>query len=193
MKRTMFFVALAMLMACKKDDPKETAPATPPPAANSCPGAMTLSIDGVSQSVSSYNNSLIFFEDGDLSSRRMDIRASIGSRMVILTISNMDWQNPPTDGVVVKTYNADMMSGDCRAYQGTTYCDGMLGTYMVNDTTVYMTAEGNIPGYITVTSIDGANTKVSGNFNFSVIDMFNGTDTMVVSGTFTNQCYTLME
>lgn len=188
----MFIVALAMLIACKKDDPKDPAPAPAAQTTNSCPGAMTLSIDGVNQTITGFNNSLIISEDGVLSSRRMDIRASIGSKTMFLTVSNMDWQNPPANGILAKTYNTDYTGADCREYDGINYCDGMLGTYIVNDSTFYSSGEESIPGYITITSIDGTNRKVSGNFSFKVIEAFQ-VDTLIVTGSFTNQCYTVYQ
>lgn len=149
--------------ACKDEDPMEPEPINM--------GTMTITKDGGTPvTITTFNNTLLKAVDNGQNARRLDIRATVDGGTFVMTVSNYDSQNPPEDGVVVKTYDAGLVgeNSDCTEQGYVTLCDGGLSTYIVGTTTYSSAANFDYyedPGYITISSIDGANTKVSGSFD----------------------------
>ena len=95
---------------------------------------MTIEIDGVAQTTTGFNNTLISLTQNGEVGRRLDLRANIGSDMLIITVSNWDFQNPPNDGVLTKIYETNTIGNlttnkVCTTRPTGNFCDGGLGTY----------------------------------------------------------------
>jgi hypothetical protein len=159
---------------------------------------MTVEVDGVTTTTSNFNNTLLHLTENGEDWRRLDIRTSIdGSNSLILSIANWDAQNPPEDGVVVKTYdtNTNGMGGpneDCVTIESNTHCDGATATFTYNGTTHVSETMTNEPnGSITITDINTSDLTVSGTFDFKVTNL-QGTQQFEITGNFTNQQYTVL-
>ena len=184
----MLIIALIAVVSCKKD--KEANPSGNNPVNSAA--TLSFKINGVNYTSTVFNNTLIDASQNGQSGKRLDIRGSFDSgKMLILSVSNWDWQNPPINGIVVKKYDTDIMGVNtvCQDYSGVTYCDGALGTYILGSE-YHMTFSETIPGYIQISSCDAASKKVSGSFYFVTSDM-SETVFDTIEGTFTNQVYTV--
>lgn len=195
MKRIFFGVLCfsLCLSACKKEDEDDDDSA-------GCSGAtMTVNMDGNSYTPTGYNNTLIkLTEDGE-SGRRFDLRANVNGGQIILTFSMWDSQNPPAEGVVKKTYGVSFNHPETYCYTtggSFTHCDGALVTYYptVGSLTgsYWSLDEDDLDSYIKITGNDPANHTVTGNFSAVITDDFAG-DTINVSGSFSNVCYTYLQ
>ncbi len=167
-------------------NPTDTVPTTN----NNCSGTMTVNIDGKNYTPSGFANTLIITEKEGYGIRRLDIRTNVNGGTLVLTISNWDWQNPPTNGVVNKVYENELEKNSCKIVDGHELCDEMLGTFAVSNTEVYMTGV-ELPGNISISKVNTTNGTVSGTYNFTVED-FNDKQ-MTFSGTFTDQCYKVIK
>ncbi|HEX8546872.1 MAG TPA: DUF6252 family protein [Cytophagaceae bacterium] len=185
-----FFVACllaAVLFNCnkKKDEPS---PSTGAPTTNSSEcGTLTVKKGLVSHTVTSFNNSLLF--DRSQEGRRLDIRGTVDGGTFVITVSNYDFQNPPENGIKLKTYFEDYTQSECKDDGEISYCDGMLGTFL-KDNKTYMTFADEGDGFVVISSMDTNNKKVSGSFKFTAMTI-DRTDTIPFSGTFSNLCYSL--
>jgi len=192
MKSKIFlFLCIGLMLgfvACNNDDDDDGVT----PVATTTGGSMTVVMNGTSYTASGFNNTLLGGTDQGRYGWRMDIRGSFNSgKQLILSVSDWDFQNPPTNGIVVKTYDTDWMGPNTVYLEdgGITYADGALGTYMVSSSDFQMSTS-NEHGYIRITSCDPSAKKVSGDFSFITLSM-DETDTTTFSGTFSNQIYTV--
>ena len=128
--------------------------------------------DGVPFTVTSFDNTLIEAVDANEIGRRLDIRGQVDGGSLIITVFNWDWQNPPEDGIIEKSYDLDSGENDpntdCFKDLGFTYCDGGLGTYFFSTQTFFTAfADDADPAIITITKNDHENKTVSGSFEFT--------------------------
>ncbi|WP_204347076.1 hypothetical protein [Psychroserpens algicola] len=154
--------------------------------------------NGVTFEGENINNTLIITSQGDQGARRLDLRCDIDGGTFILSISNWEFQNPPADGVVVKSYNTNTEMGpdtDCESINGTTYCDEALVTFLIGQE-VFISELNDLEdiGDITITSNDASNLEVSGTFDV-LLRNFNSQDEeyMTYTGTFTNVSYSVFQ
>lgn len=162
-------------------------------------GTMTIEVDGVTQTVTSFNNTLLSLQQAGEIGRRLDLRASIGSDMLILSASNWDLQNPPTDGLLTKIYDTNTNgtiapNQTCLVSSGTTYCDSGLGTYMLSGTTYISEDISNEPtGAITISQNNATDKTVSGTFDFKVQNILqSSSQPKHITGSFSNLSYTVL-
>ncbi|PKP21494.1 MAG: hypothetical protein CVU05_06640 [Bacteroidetes bacterium HGW-Bacteroidetes-21] len=181
----LLMVGAFSFISCNHDDETTPTPTSP----TSSTATLNFTINGTSYSSTSFNNTLVSASQSGQSGNRMDIRGTFDSnKTLILSVSNWDWQNPPTNGVLVKKYDTQVSgpNADCQTISGTMYCDGALGTYMFGSD-YHMTISQDA-GYIEITSCDPTSKKVSGNFYFLASDI-SETVFDTIQGTFTNQVY----
>lgn len=184
---------LTLFSACQKDS--STTPN------NTIQGSMTLEIDGVTQTPTNFstNNTLLRVQEFGETGRRLDIRANVGNDMLIISASNWDFQNPPTDGILIKTYDTNTSGGigpnqSCTQMSGITYCDGGLGTYTTGGAPMMSQTLSNEPtGSIVITQNNTTDKTVSGTFDFKVKDFTQPTATPThITGTFTDLPYSVL-
>ena len=185
MKNLMLFFLLGLLsMSCGNDDDNNM---------NTDEEIMEVEKDGISFTVTSFNNTLLEDVQADEAGRRLDIRGDVDGGTLIITVSNWNWQNPPENGVLEKIYDTDedidSSNTDCMEGNNFTYCDGGLGTYILG-TKTYLTGvlDNAIPGNITISENDSNNRRVSGSFEFMTTDLFR-TEEISFKGTFQNLKY----
>jgi len=191
MKTKLFLMILMGVLAfssCKKEDTTpDPAPVTPVVT----DASMSFTKNGTAFTCTSFNNTLLIQSGTGQQGRRLDIRGSFDNgKTLIVSVSNCDWQNPPVNGVLVKLYDTRLggPNAECQDIDGTTYCDGALGTYMLTSSTYHMTISDEIEGSVTITSCNATEKKVSGSFSFITSD-FGETVFDTIQGTFANQVY----
>ena len=188
---------LLFLFSCQKSSNNSNNP--------SSTGSMALEIDGVAQTLTNYNNTLITVNQNSEIGRRMDLRANIGSELFILTVSNWDFQNPPNDGIVIKPYVTNFeyngtlnnlpTDKTCVTRGNTTFCDGGLITHQVSslDTRTSVRVPNEPSGRITITQNDPINKTVSGTFDGKVTNFQSNSQSVQMKGSFTNLSYTVLQ
>lgn len=181
---------LTFFFSCEKDTSTSN---------NTNPGTMTIEIDGVVQTPTSFNNTLLSLQQNGETGRRLDLRASIGSDMLIVTVANWNFQSPPTDGIITKIYDTNTNgtvgpNQSCTSLSGGTFCDSGLGTYIASGATFLSATMSSEPtGTITVSANNTTDKTVSGTFNFKVKQFGQSSaQPMVVTGSFSNLLYTVL-
>lgn len=184
MKKIIWGMAVCLLLfACEQtEDP--------------APASMTVSKDGTSFTVTSFNNTLVKESQLGNPGRRLDLRGEVDGGFLVLSVSNWDWQNPTENGILLKSYdtNTDYIDNPgthsvCEETPSFTMCDGALLTYIVgNDQWMSENMDPIYNGTITITQNDDANKTVSGNFDGTVKSFF-GEEYIEFSGSFTNLTY----
>lgn len=190
MKKILFASLLVVILVnCskKKSDPNPVDNTGTP--SNSQCGKLTIKKGSTSFEATNLNNSI--FYDNTKGGRRLDIRGSVDGGIFVLSVSNFDFQNPPVDGIKVKTYFNDETKSECKDIGGTSYCDEMLGTFL-KDSKTYMTFDEEGDGTITITSIDANKKTVSGTFSFTV-ETADQSEYIPFSGSFSNVCYSILK
>ncbi len=182
------FLICLLCFSCGKDD--ETDPQTDN-------GSITVIKAGVSFETDVTNNTLVFETSTDgnnVEGRRLDVRCNVDGGTFILTVSNVDFQNPPDDGILTKVYgtNDDFQNSDCMDFTNATYCDGALITYLTATSEIF-SSEGfelEEKGSITITANDPTKKTVSGTFDATLIkNTIDGNEKVVFSGSFTDLIY----
>ncbi len=164
---------LAILTQCGSKDP---APAV----------AITLSVDGTSKTTT-FSSALLLVETTGNKGRTLGINALENSNLLILSISNWDFQKPPADGLLVKTYyNPTNAKATCAQNIG---CDSGIVTYLVG-TNLYSSLVYSGPAYestIKVTANDATSKKISGEYDVKV--QASSTEVLTLKGKFDNVSY----
>jgi hypothetical protein len=184
MKNITYFLTIilfASLTNCGSKDPAPTAP------------SITLSIDGASKSAT-ISSSILLVETTGNKGRSLGVNALEGSNLLILSISNWDFQNPPADGILVKTYydNSNPSpnpKSTCIQVNSTALCDNALVTYLIG-TDYYSSIGYDGPAYesiIKITANDATAKKISGEYDFKV-QSATGTQ-LTLKGKFDNVSY----
>jgi predicted small lipoprotein YifL len=170
---------LSILTQCGSKDP---APAS----------SITLTVDGTTKSVTPTPSLLRVETTTTNKGRTLGINAAEGSNLLILSISNQGFQNPPEDGLLVKTYYDPTSSkATCISSNGIVkYCDSGIVTYLVG-TTFYSSAFYDNSLYestIKVTSNDVVSKRISGEFDVKV--QAGSNEVLTLKGKFENISYT---
>jgi hypothetical protein len=156
-------------------------------------------IDGKSQKVQTVSGIMEFEVQYDHEGRAVYLTAAAGfEKMLSISISNWDFQNPDENGIIEKEYDATMdfeggtdnPLAECLelAGEGVTLCDGSLVTYIVGSDVYTSVFDGNTSGIVTVTSCNAAKKTISGTFSAKVAD-FDGVQQYTVTGSFNNVKY----
>src|SRR5436305_143392 len=127
MKNTFFYITLLLLSitACKKSSNISNNNTT-------CTGGtLSCTIDGASFNSTTFNNTLI--KDTDVvPAKRMDIRATVGNRQIILTINDVS-TGVAGDGVKLGTTYVNETDYHCLDVSGTYVCEAALITILNNN------------------------------------------------------------
>jgi hypothetical protein len=184
MKKTFFilFIAIFVFVSCKNNDDDDDN--------NTNTGSMSFTMDDKSYFNDATNNTLVEETQMGKTGRRLDLRCNTDKGLFVVTVSNWDWQNPPVNGVLCKTYDTDGVGKNtkCLHVGNTSYCDGAMGTYIKGAKQYFTQSFDPRPGTVTITDCNTKNLTVSGSFDFMLFDMFE-TDSIDVEGTFTNLKY----
>jgi hypothetical protein len=164
--------------------------------------SVSYTIDGENQRVVSVTGMLQFETQYDHEGRALYITAAAGtSKMLSIAVANWDYQNPPANGILTKTYDAtydfESESGNDLATcleltgdnTGVFLCDGALVTYILNNDVYFSAFDGNTQASVTVTACSPSKRTISGTFTAKVQN-FDAQELTIV-GEFTNAKYTV--
>ncbi len=175
------FTVVLLMFSCGSDESDEKVEAL-----------MQVEKNGISYSISLFNNTLLAESQSGETGRRLDMRATVDNGTLIISASNWDWQNPPVDGILSKIYDTNVEIGDnaaCMDSGGFTYCDGGLVTYL-DGANIYISEgiDDEGAGRITISEVDTENKRVSGSFDVTTIDLTTD-EKITFTGTFENLNY----
>ena len=180
------------IVSCSSDDNNDS---DPPSGGDE---SFTVIRDGVTFEGENINNTLIITSQNDQGARRLDLRCDFDGGTFILSISNWEFQNPPENGVVEKSYNTNTEMGpdtECETIDSITYCDEALVTYLIGQD-VFISELNDLEdiGSITITNNDAADLEVSGTFDV-LLRNFNSQDETYIeyTGSFTNVSYSVFQ
>lgn len=164
--------------------------------------SVTYTIDGENQKVTTVTATLQFETQYDHEGRALYITAAAGaSKMLSIAISNWDYQNPPDNGVLTKTYDAtfdfeteeDNDLATCLELTGGNagvfLCDGALVTYIGNSDIYFSAFDGNTEASVTVTTCSPSKRTISGTFTAKAQNF--DSQELVISGEFKNVKYSV--
>lgn len=163
---------------------------------------VTYSIDGDKQKVLTVTAILQTSTDYDHEGRALNITAANGtSKMLSIAVSNWDFQNPPENGVLEKTYDAtfDYESGDDNGLAncleltdenvGVFLCEGALITYIGESDIFFSAFDGNTQATVTITKCNTSKKTVSGSFMAKVQNF--DEDEYTITGEFSDVKYSV--
>ncbi len=187
----LFFATSLFFFSCGNDD--ETSPQ------NADQGTMTVTKNGDTFEITEFTNRIIIAEQGGREGRQLSLNCEVDGGSLFVSVSNWDFQNPPVNGIVVKSYptNEDAFDPgpdtDCIDDPNFTFCDGGEVTYSKDGTTFYsdFLDDDNYRGIITISDNDTDKRTVSGSFDVK-IEAFPPTDpvsSISLSGTFSDVKY----
>jgi hypothetical protein len=117
--------------------------------------------------------------------------APTNSAGVAISMSNYDFQNPPVDGLITKTYyDPKNSNATCQQLGTTTLCDAGIVTYLI-----YSSAFYNGPAYestIKITHNDVSAKRISGEYDVKVQTARNTPNILTLKGKFDNVNYTIV-
>lgn len=165
--------------------------------------SVSYTIDGENQKVASVTATLQFEAQYDHEGRSLYITAAAGlSKMLSVAVSNWDYQNPPDNGILTKTYDAtfdfetneDNDLATCLELtggnEGVFLCDGALVTYIGNNDIYFSAFGSNTQASVTVTACSPSKRTISGTFTAKVQN-FNEEE-LTIAGEFKNVKYTVL-
>jgi hypothetical protein len=155
--------------------------------------SITLTIDGTTKGATFTAAQLLVTNTGE-KERAISINAAAGSDLLILNVSNWGFQNPPVDGLLVKTYysifdDAGRAKATCIQKGITAYCDSNVVTYLAGSTFYSSGFYTGAPyeSIIKVTANDPSKKTISGEYD-SKVQSSTGT-VLTLKGKFTNVSY----
>nr|WP_321245582.1 hypothetical protein [uncultured Psychroserpens sp.] len=171
------------IVSCSSDDGNA-------PSSNDEEQSFTVIRDGVTFQGENINNTLIRTTQNDQGARRLDLRCDFDGGTLVLSISNWEFQNPPDEGVVEKSYNTNTDMGpdtECETIDSITFCDEALVTYLIgNDVYISELNDSDIIGDITIVSNNSQDKRITGTFDVLLRDFNGGEEEVYIehSGTF---------
>ncbi len=155
--------------------------------------SITLSVDGTAKTAIFTSSELRVTTTAE-KERALLINATVGSDLLILSVSNWGFQNPPTDGLLIKTYysiadDAGRSKATCLIKGTTYYCDSNLVNY-VSGTKFHSSGFYTGDPYesiIKITANDPSKKTISGEYD-SKVQSSTGT-VLTLKGKFTNVSY----
>jgi hypothetical protein len=171
------FLSIIVFSQCSKDTP-------------SISPSVTLMVDGVTKTAT-FSSAQLRVETTGNKGRSLVVNLLEGSSLILITVSNWDYQNPPADGVLVKTYyNPTSSKSTCKVVGGSTaLCDSGTVNY-TNGQDFYSSIIYDGPAYentVKITSNDVGAKRISGEFDVKV--QFTSTEVKSLKGKFENVPY----
>lgn len=176
-------LATLSIVSCSSDDGNL-------PSSNDEGQSFTVTRDGVTFQGENINNTLIRTTQNDQGARRLDLRCDFDGGTLVLSVSNWEFQNPPDEGVVEKSYNTNTDMGpdtECETIDSITFCDEALVTYLIgNDVYISELNDSDIIGDITIVSNNSQDKRITGTFDVLLRDFNGGEEEVYIehSGTF---------
>ncbi len=175
---------LIVLPSCKKDDTETTTPVDT---------AATFSFvsNGSAVNATIGQNTLTYFaQDGHIG-RELDIIAKSGVNQLTLVAMCWDFQNPPMGGFKVKKYFANPTYSVSLTTPSSVLSDGGGAMWKTDTKTYVYSSAANNSEFIEISSCDPNTKKMSGTFKFMLKEISNTNDSLIISGDFKNQTYTV--
>lgn len=157
--------------------------------------SLTLNIDGTNIKITTVTGLLIFSDESGHEARTLNLTGlTKNGDYLSIQVTNWDFQNPPTNGLVVKKYynlfggEEGIESADCLEVGDVTLCDAGVVTFIPDaEDEIYTSAfDEDVEGVIEITASKGK--KVSGTFDVILTGFSNETD-IHAKGTFKNVGY----
>lgn len=157
--------------------------------------SLTLSLDGTNVKITAVTGLMLMDEQNGHEARTLNLTGlTKNGDYLSIQVTNWDFQNPPTNGLVVKKYynlfdgEDGIESADCLEVDEATLCDAGLVTLITDeDDEIYTSAfDEDVAGVIEITSSKGK--KVSGTFDVVLTGFTNEVD-LHAKGTFKNIGY----
>ena len=156
------------------------------------------------RTITEFSNSLSLFDNQNgQSGRTLRLTCAVDTGVFILNITNLDWQDPPTNGVLIKTYgtnvNGSSQNISCQTDNPNT-CDSAMAEYH----TSFISEDVDFPianihlseqimdapeGTITITEVNSVSGWVSGRFDVRVASILAPSDQITFKGTFSHLNY----
>ena len=182
MKKILFFLLISCsFFACSDDDDEM----------QSEEASLSITKNGQTVAFAEGNHSLIY-QDFGVISNSLYLRFEVDGGMLVLAVGNWEWQNPPTDGVLEKSYSTTVAGtgSSCQIIGGADLCDSGALSYQVGDL-LYIGDDNLKESFIHITDNDGENKIVSGSFDLEVRSFDDETDIIELNGTFENLTYVI--
>jgi hypothetical protein len=151
--------------------------------------SVTLTVDGVSKTAT-FSSSQLKVETTGYKGRSIVVNLLEGSNLILITVSNWDYQNPPADGVLVKTYyDPTSPKSTCKTLGITALCDSGTVNYS-SGLDFYSSIFYDGPAYentVKITANDASAKRISGEFDMKV--QMTSTEVKTLKGKFENVPY----
>ncbi len=166
-------------------------------------GVFEIALDGANKKVS-VTSATLKVGNGQHSAsgsgfHTLSISALVEGETVTISVSNWDFQEPPSKAIFVKDYHNVYLDEVLEVGEGTetcmkvsenqTVCEGVVISYTQGDKTFTSSLLDNNTVILSVTKCDGA--RISGTFDISLVNPHDTSDIVVIQGTFTNLPYTV--
>jgi hypothetical protein len=162
-------------------------------------GNMAVELNDSSYIPSSTRNALYIEDNAAQVATRLDIRVTVDTGTIIISVINRNWQNPPKNGVLIKSYDNPTVNADgpaCDTINSIAYCDGYSVIFLPggNAAAPYENITEGYPGFVQVSECNVSKRTVSGSFDVKMFRIFaTSSDTIYLSGTFSDLCYSVLE
>lgn len=178
-----FLTAIIVLPSCKKEETSTV---------NAADTATTFTMvsNGAAVNATIGRNTLAYFvQDGHVG-RRLTIIGQSGADQLSLVATCWDFQNPPMGGFKAKKYFANTAYSVSLTTPSATVLYDMGSAIWQKDAKIYTySPAANNSEFIEITSCNENAKKVSGNYKFTLKEITNINDSLIISGTFQNQTY----
>jgi len=135
-------------------------------------------------------NTLTFMSQEGHVGRRLEVVANAGTNQLIVSALCWDFQNPPLGAIKTKKYYPNPLYGTSITTPSTVVLTDMGAAVWIIDTKTYLcSGSANNSEFVEITKCDNGSKKISGSFKFTIKEMTNLNDSLIISGSFKNQPY----
>jgi hypothetical protein len=172
--------------SCKKDETSTINPAD-------TAVAFSLSSNWVAQAVTITSIQMKYYTEDAHIKRELDIYGKSGDNYFGMAVVCWDFQNPPMGGVKLKKYFTNPNFGNfITTPTPTTLVDGSAAIWYNTQKSYVNRSDGPNNEFIEITKCDNTGKKISGNFNILLKNSADANDMITLTGTFTNQTYSVL-
>lgn len=172
-----------VMPSCKKDDTSNV---------TTVDTTATLSFlsNGSAVTATMGRNTLSYVAEAGHIGRILNIVAQSGTNQLTLLAKCWDFQNPPMGGFKVKKYFANPLYCTTMTFPGPILLSDMgSAIWQVAAKTYMYSPSANNSEFVEITACNTSSKKISGSFKFTVKEMSNASDSLIISGAFANQPY----